>query len=49
MTEEPETSAPAALPFWLRPVSIFGRLKVTTFKREFTYVSHAVHPCPLPP
>jgi len=39
---------PAALPFWLRPMSILGRFKFTTFKREFTYVDHAVHPCPSP-
>ena len=31
MAEEPIPSAPAALPFWLRPGSILGRLDMTTF------------------
>ena len=31
MTGDSETPVLAVLPFWLRPVSIFGRLKLTTF------------------
>ena len=31
MTGEEKAPVPAALPFWLRPVSILGRLEVTTF------------------
>jgi hypothetical protein len=31
MAEDWAASAPAALPFWLRPESILGRLSLTTF------------------
>ncbi len=37
----PPTSPPA---FWLKPLSLFGLLAITTAQQQFTWVSHTLQP-----
>jgi hypothetical protein len=46
MTEEHEAPVPAAFPFWVRPISIFGLFLITTFiesSRLLTMPSSPAH------
>jgi|GEM_PF-2502248 len=40
-----EKEGPARFPFWVRPVSVFGLLRIDDVYQQFTCVNHTVQPC----
>lgn len=40
-----EKEGPATFPFWVRPVSVFGLLRIDDVYQQFTCVNHTVQPC----